>query len=564
MISNLSDAQKDKLRALRRAQLAQTEDKTEDKAAENQAGSKQATCSSEDSAQAAVTRDVASEGDASPASYSPAWQFIGDMSYAYNADIGLAYASPVRGVWNIVHIATLVPGGHQVFVCPTSCLRGVVLTTAEMGRMDKMSTITVGEDNILEGDMEEMLQHGVERIIRELPERPRMMMIFTSCIHHFMAVNYKRVYKILAREYPDIDFVDCYMDPIMRRTNPVVPVLWRQMHRVLRPTKPAEPAKQDESLQSATASGKSELEVASQPSKSSVTSESSVASKQPEQAESSGLSRGRNPKQVNLLANCFPHPAEHCDLVALLVKNGYRVLEANSCKNYDEYLSMGESSCNFFFHGTGLAAAKDLKIRLQQPYLRLRPGYSYDEYDEDLQKAAELAGLDGAARAAMPAELAVQRQLTEECIEEALRVLGDTPISIDYTAADCPLELALFLLRRGFNVESVMIDNFTEREEIFHALQAAKPDLRIYETYGWNIRQMRRGHDGKIVCIGQKSAYFMDSDYFVNEVEHAGMYGYRGLRRLMNLLMEACREAKPMKELVQVKGWECGCCEEIR
>ena len=513
MISSLSDAQKDKLRALRRAQLAQT---------------------------------------------APAWQFIGDMSYAYNADIGLAYASPVRGVWNIVHIATLVPGGHQVFVCPTSCLRGVVLTTAEMGRMDKMSTITVGEDNILEGDMEEMLQHGVERIIRELPERPRMMMIFTSCIHHFMAVNYKRVYKILAREYPDIDFVDCYMDPIMRRTNPVVPVLWRQMHRVLRPIKPAEPAKQDESLQSATASGKSELEVASQPSK------SSVASKQPEQAESSGLSCGRNPKQVNLLANCFPHTAEHCDLVALLVKNGYRVLEANSCKNYDEYLSMGESSCNFFFHGTGLAAAKDLKIRLQQPFLRLRPGYSYDEYDEDLQKAAELAGLDGAARAAMPAELAVQRQLTEECIEEALRVLGDTPISIDYTAADCPLELALFLLRRGFNVESVMIDNFTEREEIFHALQAAKPDLRIYETYGWNIRQMRRGHDGKIVCIGQKSAYFMDSDYFVNEVEHAGMYGYRGLRRLMNLLMEACREAKPMKELVQVKGWECGCCEEIR
>lgn len=461
MISNLNNTQKDRLRSLQRKQNAR----------------------------------------------SKAWHAIGEMSYEYNADIGLAYASPVRGVWNIVHIATLVPGGHQVFVCPTSCLRGVVLTTAEMGRMDKMSTITVGEDNILEGDMEEMLQHGVERIIQELPKRPRMMMIFTSCIHHFMAVNYKRVYKILEKKYPDIDFVDCYMDPIMRRTNPVIPSLWRQMHRVLR------------------------------------------------------SSETKNPMQINLIGNCFPHTAEHCDLVSLLEGNGFRVLEGNSCKDYDEFLSMGDSSCNFFFHATGRAAARDMEVRLNQPYFHMRPGYSYDEYDEDLRKAAELAGLPETVIATLPADLAVQRKLTEDCVSKALRVLGDTPISIDYTAADCPLELALFLLRHGFQVESVMIDTFTEREEIFRALQEPRPELRVYETYGWNIRQMRRGHDGKIVCIGQKSAYFMDSDYFVNEVEHAGMYGYRGIRRLMNLLMEACREPKPMKELVQVKGWECGCCE---
>ena len=164
-----------------------------------------------------------------------AFSRIRDMKYEYNADIGLAYASPVRGVWNIVHIGTLVPEGHQIYVCPTSCLRGVVLTTAEMGAMDKLSTITVGEDNILEGDMEEMLLEGTERIIRELPEKPRMMMIFTSCIHHFMAVNYRRVYKILEKKYPEIDFIDCYMDPIMRRTAPVIPSLWRQMHRVLKP-----------------------------------------------------------------------------------------------------------------------------------------------------------------------------------------------------------------------------------------------------------------------------------------------------------------------------------------
>lgn len=432
-----------------------------------------------------------------------AYQEIGDMTYEYSADIGLAYASPVRGVWNIVHIATLVPGGHQVFVCPTSCLRGVVLTTAEMGRMDKMSTITVGEENILEGDMEEMLQHGVERIIRELPERPRMMMIFTSCIHHFMAVNYQRVYRILAQEFPDIDFVDCYMDPIMRRTSPVVPSLWRQMHRVLR------------------------------------------------------FTQEKNPGQVNYLGNCFPHTGEYCDLTAHLEKNGIRHLEANSCKDYEEFLSMAESSVNFLFHATGMAAAKDLSVRQKQPYLKLRPGYSYQEFDEDLAIASDMLKIP----APSSEELERAQQITEAKVREAQAEIGSIPISIDYTAVDCPLELALYLLHHGFQVESVMVDHFTEGEEIFRQLQAEAPKLRIYETYGWNIRKMPRGHEGKILCIGQKSAYFMDSDYFVNEVENAGMYGYLGIQRLMDLMLDAFRNPKPMKDLVQIKGWECGHCE---
>ena len=77
------------------------------------------------------------------------------------------------------------------------------------------------------------------------------------------------------------------------------------------------------------------------------------------------------------------------------------------------------------------------------------------------------------------------------------------------------MELTQFLLDHGFNVESVMVDNFTESEDVFQKLRNTKPTLRIYETYGWNIRQMQRVHAGKILCIGQKSAYFMDSDYFV-------------------------------------------------
>ena len=427
------------------------------------------------------------------------FQKIKDITYEYNADIGLAYASPVRGVWNIVHIGTLLPESHQIFVCPTSCLRGVVLTTAEMGAMDKMSTITVGEDNILEGDMEEALQIGTERVIAELPERPRAMLIFTSCVHHFLAVNYQRVYKVLREKYPDIDFIDCYMNPIMRRKTPAVPSLWRQMHRLLQKTETTK-------------------------------------------------------KQVNLVGNCFPY-GENSDLNVLLERQGVRVMDINTCKTYDEFLQMAASAANFTFHVTANTAGKDMQIRLGQEWIPMHAGYSYDRIDADLQKAADFLGIEAPAED----EISRLRAEVEASVEETRALLDGTPVSIDYTAVDCPLELASYLLDHGFQVESVFIDVFTESRETFEELQQKAPDLKIYQSLGWNIRRMERGYDGKIIAIGQKSAYFKDTDYFVNVVENEGMYGYRGILHLMELLRDAAVNVKPMRELVQIKGWGCSC-----
>ena len=425
---------------------------------------------------------------------------IRELEYEYNADLGLSYASPVRGVWNIVHIGTLVPEAHEIFVCPSSCLRGVVLTTAEMGAMDRLSTITVGEDNILEGDMEEALQRGTERIIAELPRRPRAMLIYTSCIHHFLAVNYQRVYRILREKYPDIDFIDCYMDPIMRRTAPAIPSLWRQIHRLLRPCE-------------------------------------------------------QNKRQVNYVGNCFAY-GPYCDLTEMLRSACVEVIQLNTCRNYDEFLRMASSSVNITFHSAAARAAKDMQLRLGQTWLPMRSGYDYDVFDEDLRRAAEGIMIEPLSSE----ELMLQRTLTEEAVAETLTLLGDTPVSVDYTAVDRPLELALYLLEHGFCVESVFVDVFTESREVFEHLRTRAPELPIYQSLGWNIRRMERGHGaGKLVAVGQKSAYFKDTNHFVNIIEGEGMYGYRGIRRLMELIREAYAVEKPMRELVQIKGWGCSC-----
>ena len=74
---------------------------------------------------------------------------------------GLEYGAPARGVWNIVHVGMLIPGAHEIYVCAGNCLRGVVLTAVEMGAQRRFSTITIKENNVLDGDMERLLIDGV-------------------------------------------------------------------------------------------------------------------------------------------------------------------------------------------------------------------------------------------------------------------------------------------------------------------------------------------------------------------------------------------------------------------
>ena len=80
----------------------------------------------------------------------------------------LEYNPPVHGTWNIVHTGLLVPGSHQIYACAINCNRGVVMTAAEMGILNRISTITVSEADILYRDMEKLLIEGTTAIIEKL------------------------------------------------------------------------------------------------------------------------------------------------------------------------------------------------------------------------------------------------------------------------------------------------------------------------------------------------------------------------------------------------------------
>jgi hypothetical protein len=93
-------------------------------------------------------------------------------------DTGLEYSAPARGTWNIVHTGMLIPEAHEIFVCAQGCLRGVVLTAAEMGAEERFSTVAVRENNVTDGDLEELLIEGVTDILEKLPQLPPAVLYF--------------------------------------------------------------------------------------------------------------------------------------------------------------------------------------------------------------------------------------------------------------------------------------------------------------------------------------------------------------------------------------------------
>lgn len=58
-----------------------------------------------------------------------------------------------------------------------------------MNAQSRFSTITIKENNVLDGDMETLLIEGVTDILHRLPKLPPAVLVFTSCIHHFMAAT---------------------------------------------------------------------------------------------------------------------------------------------------------------------------------------------------------------------------------------------------------------------------------------------------------------------------------------------------------------------------------------
>ena len=424
---------------------------------------------------------------------------IGKANFPAPFASGLEYASPARGTWNIVHTGMLIPEAHEIFVCAAGCLRGVVLTAAELGLSHRFSTVEVKEHNLLNGDMEELVIEGVSDILEKLPEKPPVVLVYTSCVHHFGGCDIPMIYEELRLRYPKIDFVDCYMNPIMRKSGQTPDQTMRI--RLYQPLKERPMVK----------------------------------------------------GTVSIIGSDLPTD-ETSDLMQLLRGNDVTVHEITSCKTYQDYQQMAESEFFLSYYPAAVPGGEELTERLNRKHIYVPFSFDYDEIEAGLTRLAEEMGLPAP-------DFSGKRESCAAALEETLAVVGDTPIAIDYTYCPRPLGLAKLLLENGFNVKRVYLDSISgEEKSAFAYLKESHPHLELFPTVHASMRFLAAKEDTGWLAIGQKAAHFLHAPHFVNVVEGGGMHGYQAITKTLELLREAHREEKDMRNLIQIKGMGCGGC----
>ena len=89
---------------------------------------------------------------------------------------------PAHGTWNIVHVGMLVPQAHQIYVCGVNCMRGVVLTAAEMGQSDRFSMVILEEEDLIQGTVEEVTLEGVASVLEKLEKAGFEAYVVGGCV----------------------------------------------------------------------------------------------------------------------------------------------------------------------------------------------------------------------------------------------------------------------------------------------------------------------------------------------------------------------------------------------
>ena len=434
--------------------------------------------------------------------------FIKEASFPVPFQPGLEFNSPAHGNWNIVHTGMLVPEAQQIYVCADNCMRGVVLTAAEMNAADRFSFVIVEEKDLLGGNLEDVTIEGVTDVLKRLDKKPKAVLLFTVCLHHFLGSDLDRIYGELEKRFPEIFFMRCFMDPIMQKTGPTP----------------------DQKLRLAMYDAVQE--------------------------------RKADPKCVTVLGSDFALD-EGSDICRILKKNEILLREIPTCETREDYQNLGEGSLILNCYPAGKFGAEKQAERLGRPFLYLPGSFDYGEIQEQEEKLLGMLGQQNNRKTGKINGLDIEKEIREceEALSHAHQIIGDTPIAVDYLFHPRPLGLTKLLLTHGFQVQSVFLDSISpEEKEVFFWLKENYPELKLISTVRPEMRVRTRQQSEKILAIGQKAAWFTGSRNFVNMVQGGGLWGFDGIRHTAQLMVEAFHEEKDPEDLIVRKGWGCESC----
>ena len=429
--------------------------------------------------------------------------YIKDVEFNKMFTQSLEYMTPARGTFNIAHTGMLIPESHEIFVCASNCLRGVILTAGELHRMNRFSTIEVKQNMLYDGSMEYEIIDGVKDIINKLNYKPRAILLYFSCLHHFMGIDIDMIMQNIKNENEGIDFIDCYMNPTLRKRGITPDENMRmRLYRLLN---------KQEIMDNVVAFVGNDLKM-----------------------------------------------DEDSELVKVLENNNIDIKEIHRCKNYGMYKSLSKAKYYIVTYNSAKKAGKDMEDRLNGKSIYMSNSFDYDEIEKELGEMCDILHIKNFDKEYYEN----MRKKCDEKLKSLKELIGDIKISVDYTFTNRILSFCKLLLNRGFNVDRIYADSFIEDDkEDFYYIKNKYGNVKIYKTsspYMQYIDELEEKEN--YLAIGQKAAFFTKTNNFVNVIEGGGFFGFSGILKIIELMEDAYKNEKEMLSLISIKGLGCEEC----
>lgn len=406
----------------------------------------------------------------------------------------LHYTSPAHGSWGMVRVGMLVPESVQLFVCPFACGRHGAIGAMRQGFKDRLAYLYVDQNDIVRG-YDDLIPGAVTELLEALPRRPRVVLIFLSCLDDLIGTDRDALLDVLHGRFPDLRFRVCHMNPISLDSKSPPPVtIQRRIYSLLEPSDEKEAA-------------------------------------------------------VNSIGN-LEAVAPACELHRVLASLGAGELRHISrCGTFAEFQRMASSRANLVLMPTGVQAAKEMERVLGIPFLFLPVGYRVEEIEEGYRRLRDFLNPSG-----REIDLSSERAAALGAVEAALRAVGDRPVIVDASATVRPFGLARALLEYGFSVRRVAAQKCIPiDEESLNWLRANRPEVEVLQPqHHRSVKFDRRMEEA--LAIGVDGAYLAGARHVVDLFADGALFGYHGLRTLMERMRAAAEAETDLRRLIESYG----------
>ena len=454
----------------------------------------------------------------------------------------LEYTCPSHGGWGMVRIGMMIPECHQLFVCPSACGRHGALGAIQQGFKDRLSYLYVEQSDVISGYDSVMIE-AVGEVLKRLKKRPKVMLVFVSCIDDLIGTDGDAVIAELSERYPDIKFRMGHMNPISTDSDePPLVTTWKSVYSLM---------------------------------------------------EWNGEKRT---PAVNMLGNYLP-VHQDSEIHTLMKLLGMEVHHIGNYTTYEELRDMGNYYINLLLstkvEKVGQLLERTQKIRYQNGHITCDFAEIRENYKVLLENLsavaennenAELSICIKEKRAELEDVLNQAENEAKAAIAKAKELIGNRPISIDYSAFGKPLEAGKFLCEQGFFVKTVYVKEIDEDNEAYQWLQKETQVEIVKANHHvtvntWKLKQ-REGNcncscnisekkgqccqhnsdennlaaEDSSIAIGMEAAYISGSKHIVAIFQNEGMYGFHGVTLLMERLCEAAQKEADIEEVIRKAG----------